>query len=73
MEYYGITFIGNSLFFGFFALICIRRIIGFIINKKKKYKIWIPFFIFLFFCAIIRGGSLVYFGLTLDSQNIRTQ
>ena len=73
MEYYGITFIGNSLFFGFFALICIRRIIGFIINKKKKYKIWIPLFIFLFFCAIIRGGSLVYFGLTLDSQNIRTQ
>ena len=73
MEVYGITFIGNSLFFGFFALICLKRIVGFIINKKKKYKIWIPLYISLFFCAIIRGGSLVYFGLTLDSENINAQ
>ena len=73
MEYYGITFIGNSLFFGFFALICIKRIIEFIILKKNKHRIWIPFYILLFFCTIIRGGSLVYFGLTLDPEKKNEQ
>ena len=72
MEYYG-TFIGNSLFFGFFSLICIKRIIEFIITKKKKHKIWIPLYILLFFCTLIRGGSLVYFGLTLDPKKRNTQ
>jgi hypothetical protein len=66
MEYYGITFIGNALFFGFFALICLKRIFEFIFMKKKKHKIWIPIYISLFFCTLVRGGSLVYFGLTLD-------
>ena len=75
MDYYGITFIGNSLFFGFFALICIKRIIEFIILKKNKHKIWIPLYISLFFCSLIRGGSLVYFGLTLtpEKKNEQTQ
>ena len=68
MDYYGITFIGNSLFFGFFALICIKRIVEFIISKKKKHRIWIPLYISLFFCTLIRGGSLVYFGLTLTPE-----
>jgi hypothetical protein len=69
MQYYGITFIGYSLFFGFFTLICVKRIIEFIISHKKKHRIWILFYIFLFFCTIIRGGSLVYFGLTLDDED----
>ena len=75
MEYYGITFIGNSLFFGFFALICVKRIVEFIISPKKKYRIWIPIYIFLFFCNLIRGGSLVFFGLTLnpEKKNEQTQ
>lgn len=73
MEYYGITFIGNSLFFGFFSLICIKRIIEFIITKREKHKIWIPLYILLFFCTLIRGGSLVYFGLTLDPKKTNTQ
>ena len=68
MDYYGITFIGNSLFFGFFALIGIKRIVEFIISKKKKHRIWIPLYISLFFCTLIRGGSLVYFGLTLTPE-----
>ena len=69
MEYIGGAFIGNSLFFGFFSLICIKRIIQFIFKKKKKHRIWIPFYILLFFCTIIRGGSLVYFGLTLIRED----
>ena len=73
MDYYGITFIGNSLFFGFFALICLKRIIEFIISKKKKHRIWIPLYISLFFCTIIRGGSLVYFGLTLTPEKNNEQ
>ena len=73
MDYYGIAFIGSAFFFGFFSFLCIRRIIVFIFNKKKKYKIWIPLYISLFFCTIMRGISLVYFGLTLDSQNVQTQ
>ena len=68
MEYYGIAFIANSLFFGFFSLICLKRIIEFIITKRKKHKIWIPIYILLFLCTLIRGGSLVYFGLTLDPE-----
>ena len=59
MEYYGITFIGNALFFGFFALIGLKRILDFILLKKKKHKIWIPLYITLIFCTLIRGGSLV--------------
>jgi serine/threonine protein kinase len=69
MEYYGITFIGNALFFGFFALICLKRMFDFIFIKKKKHKIWIPIYILLFFCTLVRGGSLIYFGLTLDPDN----
>ena len=68
MEYYGITFIGNALFFGFFALIGVKRIFDFILEKKKKYRIWIPVYISLIFCTLIRGGSLVYFGLTLEPE-----
>ena len=68
MDYYGITFIGNALFFGFFALIGLKRIIDFILVKKKKHRIWIPLYISLIFCTLIRGGSLVYFGLTLDPE-----
>ena len=73
MEYFGITFIGNALFFGFFALICVKRIAEFIITQKKIYRIWIPIYIFLFFCNLIRGGSLVYFGLTLDPEKKNEQ
>ena len=73
MEYIGGAFIGNSLFFGFFSLICIKRIIQFIFKKKKKQRIWIPFYILLFFCTIIRGGSLVYFGLTLEPEKKNEQ
>ena len=75
MDYYGITFIGNSFIFGFFALMCIKRIIEFIILKKKKHRIWITIYISLFFCNLVRGGSLVYFGLTLtpEKHNEQTQ
>ncbi len=39
----------------------------------KKYRIWIPIYIFIFFCNLIRGGSLVYFGLTLDPEKNNEQ
>ena len=73
MEYYGITFIGIALFFGFFSFICIKRIFEFSTDSKKKHKIWIPFYILLLFCILIRGGSLVYFGITLDNKDKDTE
>ena len=68
MEYYGLTFIGNSIFFGFFVLMCIRRFFVLLMNGKKKVKVWILFYISIFFSLLVRAGSLVYTGLTLDSD-----
>ena len=73
MEYYGITFIGNALFFGFFALIGLKRIFDSILLKKKKHKIWILLYISLIFCTLIRVASLVYFGLRAEKKNEETQ
>ena len=68
VEFYGLTFIGISIFFGFFALMCIRRFFALLTNKKRKAKIWIIFYTSIFFSLIVRAGSLIYTGFTIDEQ-----